>query len=213
MPFELPPLPFERDALAPHISARTVGLHYGRHHKGYVHNLNRLTEGLPESGMSLEELILSTLPGPIFNNAAQAWNHAFFWNSLKPTGGGAPDGDLALAIERDFGSFDKFKEKFTKAATSLFGSGWTWLVVADGKLMVTQTADADTPMKHGQIPLLTLDVWEHAYYVDYHNARTKFIDVFINNLVNWDFAAANFTNCAKEEYAAAEGGQRRRKIR
>lgn len=204
MPFELSPLPFERDALAPHISARTVGLHYGRHHKGYVHNLNKLTEGLPESEMTLTEVVLSAQPGPIFNNAAQAWNHAFFWSSLAPTGGGAPEGALAAAIDRDFGSFEKFKERFTRAAGSLFGSGWTWLVVDHGKLRVTQTADADTPMKHGQTPLLTLDVWEHAYYVDYHNARAKFVEAFIENLVNWDFAAANFTNGAKKEPAAAK---------
>jgi len=213
MPFELPPLPFEKDALAPHISGRTMGLHYGRHHKGYVHNLNRLTEGLPEAAMSLGEVILAALPGPLFNNAAQAWNHEFFWNSLKPTGGGAPDGELAAAIERDFGSFDRFKERFTKAALSLFGSGWTWLVVDNGKLLITQTADADTPMKHGQTPLLTLDVWEHAYYVDYHNARAKFVDAFINHLVNWDFAAANFANGAKKEYAVAQGRPASRKTR
>jgi superoxide dismutase, Fe-Mn family len=208
MPFELPPLPFEREALAPHISARAVGLHYGRHHKGYVHNLNRLTEGLPAAEMSLAEVVLSARPGPVFNNAAQAWNHEFFWNSLAPTGGGAPEGELGTAIERDFGSFDKFKEKFARAATSLFGSGWTWLVVDNGTLVITQTADADTPMKHGQTPLLTLDVWEHAYYVDYQNSRAKFVDAFINNLVNWDFAAANFaSNGAKKESAAARGGR------
>ncbi len=207
MPFELPSLPFERDALAPHISARTIGLHYSRHHKGYVHNLNKLTEGMPESELPLTQVVLSAQPGPLFNNAAQAWNHEFFWNSLAPTGGGEPEGDLAAAIDRDFGSFEKFKEKFTRAATSLFGSGWTWLVVDHGKLKVTQTADADTPMKHGQTPLLTLDVWEHAYYVDYHNARAKFVEAFIDYLVNWDFAAANFTNGVKKESAVAKSSR------
>ncbi len=205
MSFELPPLPFERDALEPHISARALELHYGRHHKGYVHNLNRLTEGLPEAEMSLEEVIRRTGPGPIFNNAAQAWNHTFFWSSLAPTGGGEPKGELAAAIERDFGSYETFKEGFTRAALSLFGSGWAWLVVDNGKLVITQTAVADTPMMHGQKPLLTLDVWEHAYYVDYQNARTKFVDAFLSNLVNWDFAGDNFANGARKEAATAEG--------
>jgi Fe-Mn family superoxide dismutase len=204
MQFGLLSLPFERHALAPHLSARAVGLHYVKHYKSYVRILNRLTAGMSESEMPLEEIVLSAPPGRIFNNAAQAWNHEFFWNSLTPGGGGAPNGDLAMAIERDFGSFDRFKKRFTKAATSLFGSGWVWLVLNDRRLKVMQTVNADTPIRHGQTPILTLDVWEHAYYADYHNARAKFVAAFLNHLINWDFAAGNFANSAKGELAFAE---------
>lgn len=205
MPFELSALPFERHALAPHISERAVGLHYVKHHKGYVRKLNKLTAGKPESEMSLAEVVLSARPGAIFNNAAQAWNHAFFWNSLTPRGGGEPKGDLAAAIERDFGWFDEFEKRFKRAATSLFGSGWAWLVVDNGTLKVTQTANADSPIRHGQIPLLTLDVWEHAYYADYRHARVRFVDAFIRNLINWDFAAANFANGARRRLTSTDG--------
>jgi len=206
MPFEPSPLPFERHALAPHISAECVAFHYVKHYKGHLSILNKLTAGKPESALSLEELVLSARPGPIFNNAAQAWNHAFFWNSLTPTGGGAPSGDLAAALGRDFGSVAEFKKRFSRAAVLLFGSGWTWLVLSNGRLKVRQTTNADTPIRHGDTPLLTLDVWEHAYYADYHHARAKYIAAFIENLVNWDFAAANLSNGAKKELAMAGGG-------
>lgn len=191
MAFSLPPLPYEKNALAPHMSAETLEFHHGKHHQAYVTNLNKLLEGKPEANKSLEELIMST-EGPLFNNAAQIWNHTFFWSSMKPGGGGQPTGDLAAAITRDFGSFDKFKEEFTAAATTQFGSGWAWLALdKGGKLIVTKTSNADLPMRHGQKAILTLDVWEHAYYIDHRNARPKFIETFLGNLVNWDFALQN----------------------
>src|ERR1700690_2587477 len=190
MAFSLPPLPYDKNALAPHISAETLEYHHGKHHQAYVTNLNKLTEGKPEASKSLEEVILSS-EGGVFNNAAQIWNHTFYWNSMKPNGGGAPSGDLAAAITRDFGSFDKFKEEFTAAATTQFGSGWAWLVEQNGKLAVTKTGNADLPMKHGQKALLTIDVWEHAYYIDYRNLRPKYVETFLKSLANWDFATAN----------------------
>ncbi|MBK7973019.1 MAG: superoxide dismutase [Deltaproteobacteria bacterium] len=190
MAFTLPPLPYAKDALAPHLSAETLEFHHGKHHNAYVTNLNKLLEGKPDASKSLEEIILSS-DGGVFNNAAQIWNHTFYWNSMKPNGGGAPTGELATAIDRDFGSLDKLKEEFTAAATTQFGSGWAWLVLDKGKLMVTKTANADLPMKHGQKALLTLDVWEHAYYIDYRNLRPKYIETFLTHLVNWDFALAN----------------------
>jgi Fe-Mn family superoxide dismutase len=192
MAFELPPLPYAKDALAPHISAETFDYHHGKHHAAYVTNLNKLLEGKPEASKSLEEIIMASETGSgVFNNAAQVWNHTFYWNSMKPNGGGKPTGDLLAAIERDFGSFEKFKEEFTNAGTTQFGSGWAWLVEKDGKLAVTKTPNADLPMKHGQKALLTMDVWEHAYYVDYRNARPKYIETFLTHLANWDFALAN----------------------
>jgi Fe-Mn family superoxide dismutase len=190
MAFTLPPLPYDKAALAPHISAETLEFHYGKHHQAYVTNLNKLLEGKLEANKSLEEIITSSEAG-VFNNAAQIWNHTFYWHSMKPNGGGAPTGDLAAAITRDFGSFDKFKEEFTAAATTQFGSGWAWLVLDKGKLAVTKTANADLPMKHGQKALLTLDVWEHAYYIDFRNARPKYIETFLGHLANWDFAGEN----------------------
>jgi Fe-Mn family superoxide dismutase len=194
MAFSLPPIPYERDALAPHISAETLDYHYGKHHRGYVTNLNKLIEGKPEAAKSLEELILSS-EGPVFNNAAQIYNHTLYWNSMKPNGGGAPSGDLADAIKRDFGSFEKFAEDFSNAAATQFGSGWAWLALGkDKKLAVTKTGNADLPMKYGQRALLTIDVWEHAYYIDYRNARPKYIEVFLKNLVNWDFALQTLKN-------------------
>jgi Fe-Mn family superoxide dismutase len=192
MAFTLPPLPYAKDALAPHISAETLDFHYGKHHQAYVTNLNKLVEGKPEEKKSLEEIILSS-EGGTFNNAAQVWNHTFYWSSMKPHGGGQPSGDLLAAITRDFGSFDKFKEDFTTAATTQFGSGWAWLVLKSGKLSVTKTGNADLPLKHGQKALLTIDVWEHAYYIDYRNARPKYIETFLTSLANWDFALANFS--------------------
>ncbi|MDF2694773.1 MAG: Superoxide dismutase [Labilithrix sp.] len=190
MAFELPPLPYAKDALAPHISAETLEYHHGKHHAAYVTNLNKLIEGKPEASKSLEEIIMSS-DGGVFNNAAQVWNHTFYWSSMKPNGGGQPTGDLLAAINRDFGSFDKFKEEFSTAGATQFGSGWAWLVLQNGKLAVTKTPNADLPMKHGQKALLTMDVWEHAYYIDYRNARPKYIETFLNSLANWDFALEN----------------------
>ena len=191
MPFSLPPLPYEKNALAPHISAETLDFHYGKHHQAYVTNLNKLVEGKPEATKSLEEIIVSS-EGGVFNNAAQIWNHTFYWKSMKPNGGGLPTGDLADAIKRDFGSLEKFAEDFTAAATTQFGSGWAWLSLnKDKKLVVTKTGNADLPLKHGEKALLTIDVWEHAYYIDYRNARPKYIETFLKSLVNWDFALEN----------------------
>ena len=191
MPFSLPPLPWAKDALAPVISAETLDYHYGKHHQAYVTNLNKLTEGKPEANQSLEQIIMSS-SGGVFNNAAQVWNHTFYWSSMKPSGGGLPAGDLADALKRDFGSIEKFTEEFTNAAATQFGSGWAWLVIGkDKKLAVTKTSNADLPLKHGQKALLTIDVWEHAYYIDYRNARPKYIEVFLKSLVNWDFALQN----------------------
>jgi len=190
MAFTLPPLPYDKNALAPHISAETLDFHHGKHHQAYVTNLNKLLEGKPEASKSLEEIVMSS-DGGVFNNAAQVWNHTFYWSSMKPNGGGQPTGDLLAAINRDFGSFDKFKEEFANAGATQFGSGWAWLVVQNGKLAVTKTPNADLPMKHGQKALLTMDVWEHAYYIDYRNARPKYIETFLAHLANWDFALAN----------------------
>ena len=191
MSFELPNLPYAKDALAPHISAETFDYHHGKHHQAYVNKLNELTKGKDLANKSLEELIRTT-DGGLFNQAAQVWNHTFFWNSMKPSGGGKPSGDLAAAIDRDFGGLSEFKEKFSAAAAGRFGSGWAWLVKDGDKLDITSTANAGNPMTDGKTPILTLDVWEHAYYIDYRNARPKFIEAFLENLVNWDFAAKNF---------------------
>jgi superoxide dismutase, Fe-Mn family len=190
MSFELPPLPYAKDALAPHMSAETFDYHHGKHHLAYVNKLNELTAGKPEADKSLEELIRTT-EGALFNQAAQVWNHTFFWNCMKPAGGGEPTGDLADAIRRDFGSYADFKTKFAAAATGRFGSGWAWLVKDGGKLAITDTVNAGNPLTDNKTPILTLDVWEHAYYIDYRNARPNFITAFLDHLVNWDFAAAN----------------------
>ena len=190
MPFMLPPLPFEKGALAPHISAETFEFHYGKHHQAYVTNLNKLTEGKPETDMPLEEIIQKAPAGPIFNNAAQVWNHTFYWNSLSPKGGGQPQGAVADAIKRSFGSLDAFKKQFTEAATKLFGSGWVWLVKQGDRLAIQSTSNAATPLKTKTPALLTCDVWEHAYYIDYRNARPKYVETFWK-IVNWDFAAKN----------------------
>ncbi|MDB4977547.1 MAG: Superoxide dismutase [Myxococcaceae bacterium] len=190
MAFELPPLPYAKDALQPLMSAETFDYHYGKHHAAYVTNLNGLIANTPNEKKSLEEIILSS-DGGVFNNAAQVWNHTFFWNSLKPKGGGKPTGDLAAAIDRDLGGFDKFKETFVQTAVKQFGSGWAWLVSEGGKLKITSTANADLPLKHGQTALFTVDVWEHAYYIDYRNARPKFVEAVIDGLANWDFVTEN----------------------
>lgn len=190
MPFTLPELPYAMDALAPHISKETLEYHYGKHHNAYVTNLNKLTEGKPEASKTLEELI-KTAKGPIFNNAAQVWNHTFYWNCLKLNGGGLPSGKLLEAINASFGSFEEFKTLFTTMAVGLFGSGWAWLVKdSDGTLGVEAISNAGNPLTNGQTPLMTCDVWEHAYYIDYRNARAKYVETFWN-LVNWDFVEKN----------------------
>jgi superoxide dismutase, Fe-Mn family len=189
MAFELPALPYARDALAPHISAETIDFHYGKHHQAYVTNLNNLVPGTEFETMGLEEIVKKS-SGGIFNNAAQVWNHTFYWNSLSPKGGGEPTGQLAEAIARSFGSFAAFKEEFTKVALGTFGSGWAWLVERpDGSLGIVSSSNAATPLTGPDRPLLTCDVWEHAYYVDYRNARAKYVESFWN-LVNWEFAAS-----------------------
>lgn len=198
MAFTQPPLPFPMDALEPYgMKAETFEYHYGKHHKAYVDNLNKLTEGKDLANKSLEEVIQISFKDPaltgVFNNAAQVWNHTFFWNSLKPGGGSTPSGEFADRITKDFGSFDKFKEEFSNAAATQFGSGWAWLVDDGGKLSVMKTPNAENPLAHGKKALLTLDVWEHAYYIDYRNARPAFIKNFLENLVNWDFAAENLS--------------------
>ncbi len=191
MKHELPALPFAQDALAPVISAETLDYHYGKHHNAYVTNLNNLIPGTEFENLTLEEIILKA-SGGIFNNAAQIWNHSFYWNCLSPNGGGAPSGDLGAAIDAAFGSFDTFKAEFTKAAATNFGSGWTWLVKnADGSLAIASTSNAGCPLTDGQTPLLTVDVWEHAYYVDYRNARPKYLDE-IWKIFNWEFVAEQF---------------------
>jgi Fe-Mn family superoxide dismutase len=184
----LPPLPFAIDALAPHYSRETLEFHHGKHHNAYVVKLNEIK---PEATDATLEQIVLTSDGAVFNQSAQIWNHTFYWKSMKPKGGGEPTGALKAAIDRDFGSFAKFKEEFTNAAITQFGSGWAWLVVEGGKLKVTKTGNADLPLKHGQKPLLTCDVWEHAYYPSFKNLRAKYVEVFLASLANWDFAAAN----------------------
>jgi len=196
MAIELPPLPYEKTALAPHITAETLEFHHGKHHNAYVVNLNNLIKGTELENKSLEEIIkISTgdaSKAGIFNNSAQIWNHTFYWNSMKPNGGGKPTGAIAAKIDADLGGYEKFVELFTAAATTQFGSGWAWLVLnKDGKLEVTKTANADLPSAHGQKALLTIDVWEHAYYIDFRNLRPKYIGTFLESLVNWDFVNAN----------------------
>lgn len=197
MAFTQPPLPFDINALEQYgMKAETFEYHYGKHHAAYVTNLNKLTDGTELANKSLEEVIQISFKDSskagIFNNAAQVWNHSFFWNCLKPAGGGAPTGDLAAKINQDFGSFDKFTEEFSTAAATQFGSGWAWLVDDGGTLKVMKTPNAENPLAHGKKALLTLDVWEHAYYIDYKNARPAFIKNFLDKLVNWDFVAANY---------------------
>lgn len=195
MTIELPKLPYDRNALAPHMSENTMNYHYGKHHQAYVTNLNKLIAGTDLEGKTLEEVIKAVAgdssKAGIYNNSAQVWNHTFFWNSMKPNGGGKPTGDLLTKIEADFGSFDKFATEFKAAGATQFGSGWAWLVLDGGKLKITKTANAITPLGTGVTPLLTMDVWEHAYYLDYQNSRPGYMDVFLNNLVNWDFVAKN----------------------
>jgi superoxide dismutase, Fe-Mn family len=191
MEHKLPELPYSKEALAPGISSETLEYHYGKHHKAYVDNLNKLIPGTEYENMTLEDIIKKA-SGGIFNNAAQIWNHTFYWNSLSPQGGGEPGGELAAAINKSFGSFALFKEKFTTSATTLFGSGWAWLVKnADGSLAIESSGNAGNPVKDGKRPILTCDVWEHAYYIDYRNARARYVEAYWK-LVNWNFAARNY---------------------
>ncbi|MDX1466179.1 MAG: Fe-Mn family superoxide dismutase [Halomonas sp.] len=192
MAFELPALPYDKNALEPHISAETLEYHYGKHHQTYVNKLNELTDGTADADKSLEEIIKSS-SGGLFNQAAQVWNHTFYWHCLSPNGGGEPTGALAEAINAKFGSFEKFKETFNAQAAGNFGSGWTWLIKTDdGGVDIVNTSNADTPIAHGQTPLLTIDVWEHAYYIDYRNARPKYLEN-VWSVLNWDFVAQNFS--------------------
>jgi len=193
MAFELPQLPYAKDALEPHISAETLQYHYGKHHQTYVDKLNAAIEGKPEASKSLEDIIKSA-KGPLFNNAAQVWNHTFYWHCLSPNGGGEATGAVADAIKSAFGSFDKFKEDFSNQAAANFGSGWTWLVKkSDGSVAIVNTSNAETPLTDESVTvLLTVDVWEHAYYIDYRNARPKYLEAFWK-LVNWDFVNENFS--------------------
>jgi Fe-Mn family superoxide dismutase len=195
MAFELPALPYPKDGLEPHMSARTLEFHHGKHHATYVATLNKLVENTPFANQSLEEVIRATAKDEskiqIFNNAAQSWNHTFFWNCMRPRGGGQPSGDVLKAIEQSFGGVDKFKQQFKEAATTQFGSGWAWLVRDGSALKITKTPNAVDPLAQGQTALLTCDVWEHAYYLDYQNRRPDFVQTFLDSLVNWDFVAKN----------------------
>jgi Fe-Mn family superoxide dismutase len=201
MSFELPSLPYPLNALEPHISAKTLEFHHGKHHRAYVDTLNKLVQGTPFAGKSLEEIIRLTAKDgdktAIFNNAAQAWNHEFFWHSMKPQGGGKPTGALAQQIENDLSGFVNFKDDFVKSGLGQFGSGWVWLVLDHGKLKLIKTANAVNPLVLGVVPLLTCDVWEHAYYLDFQNRRGDFLEAFIAHLANWEFAAANLAKLAQ----------------
>ena len=196
MAYELPDLPYAKNALAPHISEETLNVHHGKHHNTYVVNLNKLLDN--DSSKSLEDLMKETAGNAakagLFNNAAQIWNHTFYWNSMSPNGGGAPTGAIAAKIDADFGSYEKFAEEFKTAGATQFGSGWAWLVLENGKLKVTKTPNAECPLTNGAVPLITMDVWEHAYYIDFQNRRPDYMGVFLANLINWDFANANLAN-------------------
>jgi Fe-Mn family superoxide dismutase len=192
MTIKLPDLPYAKDALAPHISASTLEFHHDKHHAAYVANTNKLIAGTELEGKSLEQIIAAAKDKKgLFNNAAQAWNHDFLWHSMSPDGGGAAQGAVAKRIEQEFKSMESFAEAFSAAAMGQFGSGWAWLVVNGNKLEIEATANADTPIAHGKVPLLTLDVWEHAYYLDYQNRRADYVKTFLDKLVNWEFANAN----------------------
>lgn len=193
MEHTLPALPYAMDALAPHISKETFEYHYGKHHQAYVTNLNNLIKNTEYENLELEAIVKKAPAGGVFNNAAQVWNHTFFWNSMKVAGGGSPSGALAAAITAKWGSFEEFKKTFQTSAVGNFGSGWTWLVKkADGSVDIVNTSAAGTPLTSGDKALLTIDVWEHAYYIDYRNARPKFVETFLASLVNWNFAEKNF---------------------
>ena len=214
MAFTLPPLPYAANALEPHISQRTLEFHHGKHHDTYVKKLNELIEGKPYAKLSLEDIVLQTAAKreerAIFNNAAQVWNHTFFWNCMQPNGGGEPRGEISKRLGASFGG--DFRRKFTEAAVGQFGSGWAWLVLKNGKIDIVTTPDAFNPLISGDAPLLTCDVWEHAYYLDYQNRRQAFVEAFLDHLVNWDFVSKQLTEAetrsARETPARAAGGQR-----
>ena len=195
MSITLPDLPYEKDALAPHISSKTLDFHHGKHHNAYVTNLNKLIEGTNLAGETLEDIIKNTVndadKAGIFNNAAQVWNHTFYWQSMKLSGGGLPTGNIAEKIDSDFGGYDNFIKELKNAGLTQFGSGWAWLVLKNDKLEIMKTSNADTPVVHGFKPLMTVDVWEHAYYLDYQNRRGDYLDAFIKNLINWEFVNSN----------------------
>ena len=193
MEYKLPPLPYAMDAFAPAMSPETLEYHYGKHHRAYVKELNNLIKGTKFENSTLEQIIRGA-SGPLFNNAAQTWNHTFFWNCMAPRGGGEPTGALSEAINDKWDSYAQFKEEFTKSAVTNFGSGWTWLVNTANGIAIVNTDDADNPLKKGDEPLLTIDVWEHAYYIDHRNERPKFVEAFLKNLVNWNFAVSNYEN-------------------
>ncbi len=196
MAYTQPALPYAENALEPHISANTISFHYGKHHATYVKKYNDMVAGTPHDDQSIEDVIVATANNPdkvgVFNNGAQAWNHTFYWNSLSPNGGGIPSGEIAEKIDADFGSYEKFKEELANAAATQFGSGWAWLVLDKGLLKVVKTANAQTPLTNGMFPILTIDVWEHAYYLDYQNRRPDYISAVIDELLNWTFASKNF---------------------
>jgi len=206
MPIELPSLPYAVDALEPHISRKTLEIHHGRHHRAYVEKTQSLVAGTPLAAASLEEIIAKTAgkkaKAALFNNAAQAWNHTFYWSSLSPRGGGAPSGELADLIDRDFASHAAFVDAFKAAAIGQFGSGWAWLVLDGGRLAIAATSNADTPLARDQVPLLTVDVWEHAYYLDYQNRRADYVATFLDKLANWDFASRNLEQATARKEAA-----------
>ncbi len=205
MTVSLPDLPYELDALEPHVSRRTLEFHHGKHHKAYVEKTNKLIKGTKLETASIEEIIKASAKegGELFNNAAQVWNHTFYWSSLAPKGGGKPTGAIAKAIDSAFGDHGAFRKAFTEAATGQFGSGWAWLVLDRDTVKVTKTGNADTPMVHGQTALLTLDVWEHAYYLDYQNRRPDYVSTYLDHLVNWEFANANLAAAQSRKKSAA----------
>lgn len=198
MAYTQPELPYAENALDPHISANTIGVHYGKHHATYIKKYNDMVAGTPHDDQSIEDVIVATANDPektgLFNNGAQAWNHSFYWNSLSPDGGGRPSGQIAGKIETDFGSYDSLKSELANAAATQFGSGWAWLVLDNGQLKVVKTANAQTPLTNAMYPILTIDVWEHAYYLDYQNRRPDYVAAVIDELLNWEFASQNFLN-------------------
>lgn len=198
MAYTQPELPYAENALDPHISANTIGFHYGKHHATYIKKYNDMVAGTPHDDQSIEDVIVATANDPektgLFNNGAQAWNHSFYWNSLSPDGGGRPSGQIAGKIETDFGSYDSLKSELANAAATQFGSGWAWLVLDNGQLKVVKTANAQTPLTNAMYPILTIDVWEHAYYLDYQNRRPDYVAAVIDELLNWEFASQNFLN-------------------
>jgi Fe-Mn family superoxide dismutase len=205
MAFQLPLLPYPKNALAPHMSAATLEVHHDKHHRAYVDTLNKLVAGTELADRTLEEIIGATAnnaaKAAIFNNAAQAWNHDFFWHSMRPNGGGKPSAEFMALIDRGFGGFEKLRDAFTRAATTQFGSGWAWITLDHGELKVINTANADNPIAHHQVPLVTCDVWEHAYYLDYQNRRPDFVAAFFDLLINWDFVALNLAHHTSQKAA------------